>query len=522
MTDPVTAPLMPPLAGPAPLAVTDPAAQSAGVVIRTRDRPLFLGRALASVAAQSWSNWRIALVNDGGDPAPVTAALSTLAPDIASRIEVIHNDRSAGRSAAFNSGLARLETDFVACLDDDDTWAPDFLEALIGFWCQTRPDAPELGGVMALVQARREDIVDEDGTRQIIDMGEDWLPNAFRRRDFFVNPVAYATYRQDLYPVQWLLRREAVATLGGFPEAFDVMEDRAFMTRFLERWQLAVLDRTLAFHHRRIQRKSDTGRTVDLNTLDNPSYDWRKFAELARPQTHGTGHTDTGPDLAALMRAVGGTVIKELNDETSALWHKVNGEADALRQRLDALEARLADAPPASVPDLDPATTAWSLWPALHGVQQGHAVARGQTFADRLSLSLADEVPGLLYFADPAARRLAVQIPRTRDWAAVELSLDGLAHPGGGLRVDLTLRAETGYLFETALALRRRVGLTGHEHVFAETHVHDCPAGGTVHVRREFTSALLSGGKHPKLSIILPRHAAQFRFLCRDLVVSRI
>ncbi len=551
---------------------------SVGVVIRTRDRPVFLRRALASVLAQTHADWHVALVNDGGDPGAVTSVLDALAgagtPVAGAKLTLIDNPASIGRAAAFNRGLAALKTDLVGCLDDDDSWHPDFMASLVAFHNATAPLAPDLGGVMSLMTALREDIAAEapaaqaapepaapaqtttagtteftgmggtgtaeTGTAEtgtadtgtvtglagdtIVPMGEDWLAASFKRTDFFVNPIAYATYRHDLYPVQWLLQRDKVVALGGFPQDFDVMEDRAFMTRFLQRWRLAVLDRPLANHHRRIKRTSDAGRTVAMNTVDNPSYDWRLFADLSRAPAHcppGEGAADTLPDL---LHGLAATIVKELNDETSAIWHKLNGDMTYLRRQLQGLENRLAGAAGGSAVDAGAGDTppAYALW-APHGARQiGHSIEPASPFLDRFTLSQGFSVPGQLVFADTDTRRLELQLPETRDFSALEFSLAGLAGKGEGLRCTLVIGGSQGFLFETALSVFRRDALGRRQHRFVESHVHSCPDNATVTVTREFASGHMAGAKDPKLSIILPRGARHFRLICHDLLVTRI
>ncbi|MFN3953128.1 MAG: glycosyltransferase family 2 protein [Pararhodobacter sp.] len=495
-----------------------------GIVIRTRDRPLFVRRALASVLAQGWPHWQIALINDGGEARALEAALAEVpgASDEA-RLHVEHLAQSIGRSAAFNRGLELLDTDFIACLDDDDTWSPDFLQSLIEFHARIAPLVPDLGGVMCRLTAIREDIVEAEGTTTLTILGEDELPNAFARNDFFINPIAYACYRQDMFPVQWLLRREAALAAGGFPVAFNVMEDRAFMTRFLQHWRLAVLDRKLAYHHRRIRRQQDRSQSVDLNTMDNPSYDWRLYSDLARLTVHSpTGATPQETDAGALLRGVAATLLREINDETSALWHKLDGEAEQLGRRLEQLENRLVGTTPPEDSAIAPAGRIYALWERIGPHDLGHAVAPGHPFAERFELSQGFDIAGRLVHASHAARQFIVQLPQTRDWSAIEFSLDGLVEPGTGLRCEVLITSERGYLFETALSCWQPGRRGQAEHRFVETHVHSCPANGSVRVTRDFAAALLSGTGKPRLSIILPRHAVDFRFCCRDLRISRL
>lgn len=510
-----------------------PEPRRVGIVTRTRDRPLFVVRALAAVLAQTCGDWRIVLVNDGGDPAALRAAIAAagIAPSLPpGRLAILDNPAARGRAAAFNQGLAALDTEFVACLDDDDTWHPEFLATLLALYDANAPLIPDLGGVAAGVTALREDlVVGPDGRMRIEPLGEDGLPNAFRRADFLIGPIAYATYRHDLYPVQWLLRRQAVADLGGFPERFEVMEDRAFLLRFVQHWRIATSDRRLAFHHRRVRRQGDTGQTAELNTLDNPSYDWRRFSDLALPAlttpaaaAGAAGAPAPGADLPGLMRAVGASIVRELNDETSALWHKVNGEAAGLRARLEALEARLVPggvAAAEATADLG-RPPAWSLWAAAGPAQIGYAIAPATPVLDRLSLSYPGTGAGLLLHADPDRRLMQLQVPQTGDWCALELALDGLGQPDRPLQSALVMALPAGGLFETALVVAERDRLGRIRSTVAETHVHAADAGVPLRLRRDVPAPRPDGTGVRKLSIVLPRQAANLRLWLHDWAVA--
>ncbi|MCB1362439.1 MAG: glycosyltransferase family 2 protein [Rhodobacteraceae bacterium] len=497
-----------------------------GIVVRTKDRPLFVTRALRTILGQTYPGWRAILVNDGGDRAALEAAIAAdgLSGQFTNgAMTALHLPRSIGRSEAFNRGAQALDTEFVCCLDDDDTWAPGFLSQLLDLHDRTLPLVPDLGGVASLVTAVREDILDVDGKETLVALGEEDLPHSFRRNDFFLNPIAYATYRQDVYPVQWMLNRKATLDAGGFPAAFNVMEDRAFMTRFLQSWRVAMLDSKLAFHHRRVRRRGDTQQNVVLNTLDNPSYDWRLFSDLAKVPVN------TPPDLdpaelrsGALMRSMAATIIKELNDETSGLWHKINGEMAALRARIEALDARIGAVDPIARTEAAPALRAWSLWDHVGEFGAGFPLGAGTPFLERLSLSMAESQPGLLMHASHAQRRCVVQVPSTGDWAALELALTDLAGAGEGLRCELIVSSTEGFLFETALSVWQRDRLGRRSHHFHDSHVHACPPGGSVRVARDFPAEFLDRTSQPKFSITLPRHALNFRLAINDLVVSRI
>src|SRR5947208_16048547 len=93
--------------------------------MRTKDRPHFLERALTSVLGQTHRDFELVLVNDGGAREPIEEIVGHAADP---RVHVLHNPDSAGMVAATNRALAESESTYVAVHDDDDTWAPTFLE----------------------------------------------------------------------------------------------------------------------------------------------------------------------------------------------------------------------------------------------------------------------------------------------------------------------------------------------------------------------------------------------------------
>jgi glycosyltransferase involved in cell wall biosynthesis len=96
------------------------------VIIPTYDRPQFLMEAISSVLAQSFQDFEIIVVNDGG-------------PQDAKQIVFQINDprirylriKHGGISCALNAGLARSRGKYIAYLDDDDVYLPKHLINLV-------------------------------------------------------------------------------------------------------------------------------------------------------------------------------------------------------------------------------------------------------------------------------------------------------------------------------------------------------------------------------------------------------
>lgn len=100
------------------------------IVVRTKDRAIFLARALDDVLAQTFQDWKLYLVNDGGDPAPVDALIAERAESFGDRIVPIHLAENVGRPAAANRAIEQAVGEYIALHDDDDSWADDYLEVV--------------------------------------------------------------------------------------------------------------------------------------------------------------------------------------------------------------------------------------------------------------------------------------------------------------------------------------------------------------------------------------------------------
>ncbi|MCC5840351.1 MAG: glycosyltransferase [Opitutales bacterium] len=229
--------------------MTDSTQPVAAVVTRTKDRPLFLERAIRSVLGQTHAHWEHVIVNDGGDPAAVDLLVASFAEAYAGRVRVVHHERSRGMQHASNAGLAASESRYCVIHDDDDSWAPDFLEVAIAFLEREGADSVVQGVVTQTTQILEE-----------ITLTGDFRENL--RRPY--HPFAYVNMadlrRGNLFPpIAFLYRRRVHDVVGGFRQAFDVLGDHDFNLRFLRRFEIGVIPTFHAFYH---WRNGSQGNTV--------------------------------------------------------------------------------------------------------------------------------------------------------------------------------------------------------------------------------------------------------------------
>jgi len=101
-----------------------------GVVIPAFNRGDCIGRAIASVQAQTMTSWELVVVDDGStdDTVHVVRAIAERDP----RIKLVSQPKNRGAQVARNRGIAACSAEWIAFLDSDDRWHPTSLELRLG------------------------------------------------------------------------------------------------------------------------------------------------------------------------------------------------------------------------------------------------------------------------------------------------------------------------------------------------------------------------------------------------------
>jgi len=215
------------------------------VVTRTKDRPVFLRRAIESVKDQSYHDYVHVIVNDGGDKDIVENVLASLGEDITAKIQVFHRPKASnGPDTIFNESIDRVDSEYVVIHDDDDTWHKDFLLRTVEYL----DDNKDLAGVVVKTTNVVE-VVTTTGIKVL--KKEPWMPEL----------QAISLYRQfidnQLTPIAFLFRRSAYKAVGKFDDGLPVVGDWEFGIRLLQQYEVGFLDLGFAlanYHHRKKSR----------------------------------------------------------------------------------------------------------------------------------------------------------------------------------------------------------------------------------------------------------------------------
>lgn len=92
------------------------------VIIPTRNRPQMLREAIASIRAQTFTDYELIVVVNGADT-PLTAQ----SEEVAAGCKVMRL-KAAGIASSVNAAVAAARGEWLAFLDDDDLWEPNRLE----------------------------------------------------------------------------------------------------------------------------------------------------------------------------------------------------------------------------------------------------------------------------------------------------------------------------------------------------------------------------------------------------------
>ena len=88
----------------------------------------YISQTIESVIAQTYTNWEMIIVDDGSEDNSAEIIKSFNVP----QVKYVYQN-NAGSAAARNNGIRRANGQYIALLDSDDIWLPNFLECQINY-----------------------------------------------------------------------------------------------------------------------------------------------------------------------------------------------------------------------------------------------------------------------------------------------------------------------------------------------------------------------------------------------------
>jgi glycosyltransferase involved in cell wall biosynthesis len=195
------------------------------VVTCTYNRCHLLPRAVESVLDQTYEDFELVIIDDGSTD-DTREVVNSYDDD---RIKYIRHETNRGGVAARNTGIKSAEGDFIAILDDDDSWEPEKLEQQIAKF-------EDLNKEYGLVYTGRI-IQEEDKT--------------ITTRPTYKGDIYEQLLRKNFIPSETVLvRSECFDELGLFDDSFRSCIDWDMWTRISREYKFSYVDKVLATTYR--------------------------------------------------------------------------------------------------------------------------------------------------------------------------------------------------------------------------------------------------------------------------------
>jgi glycosyltransferase involved in cell wall biosynthesis len=188
------------------------------IIVRTKDRPKLLQRAVQSIFSQTYRPVEVVLVNDGGCELDINE-IRTVLGDIP--LNYIRLEANTGRANAGNVGIENAKGDFIGFLDDDDEFLPEHIRTLAGYLMQSDYHIAYTDAFLVYKSYDATSHTSKDIKKEV----------AFSK-DFNYEVLILENY----IPLNCLLfDREVLINSGGFDPEFELYEDWDLLVRIGER-----------------------------------------------------------------------------------------------------------------------------------------------------------------------------------------------------------------------------------------------------------------------------------------------
>lgn len=217
----------------------------------------FLAEAIGSVLGQTFQDFELIVVDDGS-----TDGSAGILAGYGDRVRVIRQ-ANGGVSAARNVGIEAAHGEFIAFLDSDDYWEPEFLDEMVKGMADARTAIAYCGW-------------------QNVGVGEGkpFVPPNYEEPDKMDHLLRFAS----LWPIHAILIRRSLMPEGApFNPEYPACEDYDLWLRIASFHRIHLVPKVLAFYrkHGPANATSDQARVARFNLLVKQRF-LRDFPSLLR------------------------------------------------------------------------------------------------------------------------------------------------------------------------------------------------------------------------------------------------
>lgn len=189
------------------------------VIIPTYNRANLIGRAIQSVLDQTYRDFQLIVVDDASTDS--TEGVVKAFND--NTIQYIRHMMNRGANSARNTGIENTNGEYIAFLDDDDEWLPEYLDQMISYL-----EAKDRTIGLVYCSFYRTD----PDTKQVLGIRKQQ-----RKQQKKGSSIGF--------PSRWIVRKEVFEKVGMFDEGMPAQQDTEFSMRLLTFYKAAYLNKPL-------------------------------------------------------------------------------------------------------------------------------------------------------------------------------------------------------------------------------------------------------------------------------------
>lgn len=259
------------------------------VVVRTKDREAFLKRALESIENQTFRDVEVVLVNNSLEPLKLRKKTSF-------PYQILEGKGRFTLSEALNQGILAARGEYIAILDDDDTWDTSYLDRHMAFLQEHQ----NYRGSVSLTRIVMEELL--EGEIQEISR----TPFNKTLRTSGVALLFHNRFTTNAF----VYEKEAAIALGLYDPSLNELEDWSFNLRFAEAYPVGGMKTYLSNYHKRITQNGGSQSNTQLTNHRKAEWQvrWGYLKEPNHPLWRKALMVIYG--LVVQMKILGKTVLK--------------------------------------------------------------------------------------------------------------------------------------------------------------------------------------------------------------------